>query len=484
MVNSIIYSFVISLLLFFHTTLPIKAENLNPKDYGILEELSGVERYNILMKVHKEAVATGKNVTYEGINKLELEIPENAMSIPLPMITDFAGAELIVKNNKKSLHLFLMQGEKNPVELDKRSLKKSVFRSNPKLRNGRKVLIIEDESPWVEQRIGYDVGVKRKDILYLKRGRAQNKPVQSYNSPFSTPRAYYYDASIDQHVFKNLVFKRTNSSTMKTYLVHFNCIDNIEIINVTTITPSSTLYADQIFAFTDCSNLSFENVVIDGTYSQLRKYGYGISMNNVWHSTFSKLRAHGNWGVFGTYCVNDATIEDSEINRFDIHCYGKDVKSVRCKFEGLYNQFSSVYGTISFDECELKNFVPVLIEASFNAYTPFDLKWNNCTFFLDAKHNYLLKLSEVPEEDNKRPELKQKYLPNIYINNCFVVLAEDVKQWFVIFSNSNNYKDSFDGIDKIIIEDLNLKGNNKLPPEFFSKAVKTTKRIKTNISLK
>lgn len=484
MVNSKKHSFVVFISLIMLTPMPIKADSLNPKDYGVMEELSGVERYNILMKVHKEAVATGKSVTYEGIDKLELEIPENATSIPLPMITDFAGVELIVKNNKKSLHLFFMQGERIPVELDKRSMKKNVFRSIPKLRNGRKLLIIEDESPWVEQRIGYDVGVKRKDILYLKRGRAQNKPVQTYTSSSSNPRAYYYEASTEQHVFKNLVFKRTNSSTMKTYLVHFNCIDNIEINNVTTFTPRSTLYADQIFAFTDCSNLSFQNVVIDGTYSQIRKYGYGISMNNVWHSNFSRLKAHGNWGVFGNYCVNDATIEDSEINRFDIHCYGKDVKSVRCKFEGLYNQFSSVYGTISFDECEFKNFVPLLIEASFNAYTPFDLKWNNCTFYLDARHNYLLTLSGVPEEENNRPELKRKYLPNIFIYNCSVVLADDVKKWFVVWSNGVNYKESFEGINTLLIQNLDLKGQKEITPVLFSKEVRTTKPIKTMITLK
>ena len=73
--------------------------------------------------------------------------------------------------------------------------------------------------------------------------------------------------------------------------------------------------------------------------------------------------------MFGNNNINTALIENSEINRFDIHCYGRDISFKDVVFVNLYNQFSSTFGTIRFDRCTFRHFTPVLYEASYNSYT-------------------------------------------------------------------------------------------------------------------
>jgi hypothetical protein len=39
-----------------------------------------------------------------------------------------------------------------------------------------------------------------------------------------------------------------------------------------------------------------------------------------------------------------------------------------------------VFGTVLFDGCRFTDFVPVLLEPTYNAYTPFTLVFKDCTF--------------------------------------------------------------------------------------------------------
>ena len=77
--------------------------------------------------------------------------------------------------------------------------------------------------------------------------------------------------------------------------------------------------------------------------------------------------------MFGNNNVNKAMLQNCDINRFDIHCYGKDVSFEKCSFVDFYNQFSSVYCELYFRSCTFTSFFPILMEYSYNAYTGFDL---------------------------------------------------------------------------------------------------------------
>jgi hypothetical protein len=91
--------------------------------------------------------------------------------------------------------------------------------------------------------------------------------------------------------------------------------------------------------------------------------------------------------------INTALIEDSKINRFDIHCYGRDIAFKNVEFFDLYNQYSSVFGTISHDHCTFTNFVPVLNGGSYNAFVGHDIVFNDCVFNATEKKNCFIKLS-------------------------------------------------------------------------------------------
>ena len=185
------------------------------------------------------------------------------------------------------------------------------------------------------------------------------------------------------------------------------------------------------------TNLRMNNVIINGTYSQERKYGYGISMNNVWNARFKRLRAHGKWGVFGNNNVNHTVIEDSDINRFDIHCYGRDVFCYRTTFRNIYNQFSSLYGQLVFDGCVFINFVPVLFEDTYSAYTPFELVIKNSTIAVRADRPCLVAAGyAVDPPEGARRELCETSWPNVTIDNVEVVLPPGQKDWLVFKINS------------------------------------------------
>ena len=227
-------------------------------------------------------------------------------------------------------------------------------------------------------------------------------------------------------MFKNLKFVRTDKSKHKTFLLAVENQANVELSNIHIITPESNKNDDAAIQITNSAMVELNDITIEGTYSQKNKWGYGVKLDNIYDLRIDRMYARANWGVFGTNNINKATLRNCDINRFDIHCYGRDVRCYNCKFTDLYNQFSSVYGDVYFENCTFTNFIPMLIESSYNAYTPFDLTFKSCTFNLTASKNYLMTLSGLEAAHNSRPELSRKALPNITIKNCTVNLADDV----------------------------------------------------------
>jgi len=93
---------------------------LSPFDFGLAEATTDSARYEVLYKTHEAAVAEGKNVSYEGIDSLTIEVKPGFKSIPLTQINDFHGMKLTVKNNAQKYFLFEMIQPATPIEIDKR----------------------------------------------------------------------------------------------------------------------------------------------------------------------------------------------------------------------------------------------------------------------------------------------------------------------------------------------------------------------------
>ena len=453
-----------------------KGECLSPLSYSILDATSGVERYRALERCHRDAVKRNAPISYAGIKTLDIEIPAGAESIPLPDEVDFAGVQLNVLNTQRGFVLFTSTKGSSPVQVTKASIDSGVFADDAEFSKGLHLLIIEDGTPWVKNREGYDYGATRRDVLVVEDGVAKNRVTSPYDNECSSPKTSFVQVG-SQKTYRNLKFGRDPKSTKITYLFAINNSYDVTISDIAIKTPQDNdLYGDAAIQIKNSAKVRMADITIDGTYSQSGKYGYGINLDNVAMFSGERIHARARWGVFGTNNMNGAVLRDCDINRFDIHCYGKDVSCYDCRFSDLYNQFSSVFGDVYFEKCTFTNFIPVLIESSYNAYTPFDLTFKECTFNLTAKRNYLMTLFGLEASHNSRPELSRKALPNITIKNCTVNLAEDVKDWYIINTGRVSYKEPLDYIKKIEVNRLKIAGN--IDYRIFSTELETTEPLK------
>lgn len=405
--------------------------NLSPLDWGFKKATTPMERYFVLKAVHAEAVKRGVDVDYSGMpKKIEIEIPHNATPIGLTENNNFKGITFYVLNKQRELFLFERKGELAPIELAKRDIDDANFQNNPLINKGKCLVVIEDENPWTE-RGGYGYSVKRKDVLLVRNGTGKNKVIQPYNNEYSLPKCAYRYVNDEKTVVKNLKIKRLEDSNKKTYVLRLANLNDVRIETIDIETPEGDMYGDMAFSIYNCTHVRVKNVNIRGTYSQKTEFGYGINMNNVYHSHFKKLNASALWGIFGTNNLSEVTLENCDINRFDIHCYGKNVYCKNTTFHSLYNQFSSFYGKLTFKKCRFKNFIPVLLEASYNAYTDFQLNLIDCKWEVNESRNYLLHAGQLGDAPNRRKELEQKSLPAVFLKNLEIAATVGVKEVYL-----------------------------------------------------
>lgn len=449
--------------------------NLSPNDFGLSRARSGEERFRVLYKTHTAAVAAGVNVSYAGIKHIDLEIPQDAVSIPLTENNDFSGVEFRVRNTKKHFYLFLYSPKSTAISVSKRDIDRGNFRSYPQLAQGRVLLTVSDDNPWVENREGYKYGHTRKDILLLKNGQAQNKTVMPYNNTNSSPSCSFYPLRFKGMTVSNVSLQRSANSTFKTYLMNVSGVDGLTLENVSIHTPENQGESDVAITIKDCTNVTFENVRIEGTYSRSDYSGYGVSMNNIWNFKVRKMYGHGNWGVFGTNNVNVASFEDSDINRFDIHCYGRDVSFKNVTFRDKYNQFASVFGTISFEGCTFIDFTPIVNGPSYNAYVGYDVVMKDCVIEQSQGTAVLIDEGYIDNRVNSRPELSSRCLPNIDISNLTIQVGEKVQKAYLFYFRERSIgKQDIQGLSTIQIDGLRFQYDGdgvRTPADFYTSNV-------------
>lgn len=430
------------------------AKTVSPLQYGYEKAKTGEDRFVVLYKTHCEAVRLGADVDYSGLKEIVLTIPANAKSIPLTNYNDFAGVTITVTNTSHSFFLFTRSFDLEPVKVTKSMINRGSYPTVKKKTSGRALLVIEDKTPWVANRKGYNYAAIRKDALIVENGEAVNTPIYGYKSKQSQPVAYLRELDGKGTVVKNLTFKRTSQSTRITYLLKISNEDNIRITNVQTHTPESNLTADAIFRIENATNIHFTDVRINGIYSGPDAYGYGMSLENVYNVQFDRFYGNGKWGVFGNNNVNTAVFRDSRMNRFDIHCYGKDVIFENCDFFDLYNQFSSFYGRVVFKHCTFTMFIPVSLEMSYNAYTGFDVYLEDCTFNTTAQRHALISAGRLDETGGKRSELAALCWPNVYIKNLTVNASYGANPLYVFVTRGKEQLRNIDYLSEIRIDGL------------------------------
>jgi hypothetical protein len=328
-----------------------------------------------------------------------------------------------VKNIAKDMFLFEMSQDAKPVPVTKSMIDSGDFSSSSELAFGNCLLVIKDEKPWVKKREGYSYGHFRKDCLLLSNGKSINCPIMPYNNEQSVPSCAYARVTSEEKKISNVILLRDSISTRKTFFMNIKCQNNVIIDNVKIVTPNiNSLSIDRIFSIENSANVKFQNIEINGTYSLENKYGYGILMDNVYKSEFNNVSATAKWGLFGCNNINIVHLKNCNLNRFDIHCYGRDVTCDKCEFSNSDCSYTCVFGKIVYKKCDFNNCTPVHIDASYNVYTPFDVTLQDCTFTPSKKRNYIVMGANLLSDFSKgrRQELKDNFIPTVTINNLTI----------------------------------------------------------------
>ena len=70
----------------------------------------------------------------------------------------------------------------------------------------------------------------------------------------------------------------------------------------------------------------------------------------------------------------------------------------------------------------------MLIETSYNAYTEFDVSFDDCVFYTTKTKDYQVNAGSLTVEVNTRPELSEKRLPRVSVNRMRVISLETNKE--------------------------------------------------------
>lgn len=411
----------------YHNT-QIVSKNVSPYEFGLQEARTDVDRYQSLLAAHQAAIVRGVDVDYSGIKSLCIEVPDNHSTIPLTSNTDFKGCVINVRNKIGDVVLFSRVATPKEVNINKRQVDSGDFTSVTALKKGLVLLILDDKTPWVENREGYDYPEYRKDILLVRNGKARNNPIMPYNSRQTELNCSYVIIRDTSFSVSNVVINRTEDSSKKTYCFFINGAYNVHLRDIEVNTPNGNeLWADRVIKISDCAVVHCDKIRIKGTYSLKEKFGYGFDLDNVYNFTLSDSYGHGNWGIFGANNVNGLYVKNCDLNRVDIHLYGRNVSIRDCQLSGLYNQFSGVYGNIVMERCKFNNFTPLINGASYNAYVPYNLFIKDCVWEATAEKNTLIRMGLLKDIINSREELAKKSWPNVYIDGLVVNIPADVR---------------------------------------------------------
>lgn len=396
---------------------------LSLRGRGLADAPTDSARFLLLRQAHLDALAAGTTVSYRGIDTLRLSIPTGAEPIPIGQHNDFGHTVFIVRNNTADLFLFQLAPTMEPLSspADCTTLCTAVdsgnYRFSPALASGRWLLQVVDSTPWVSQRTGHSYGHYRQELIRVDGGLSPDRPAMPYRSTPSRPYLIGRRIGADStFLFANITLLRDSLSSFKTFLLNLESQYAATLSRITVRTPQSDMTDDRILRIYHCASVTLDSVTLLGSYSRTNHSGYGLLMDNCRNTRVLHLRARSPWGIFGTNNLHNTLLAHSDFDRFDIHCYGRDVTFLHCTQTDSYNQFSSVFGTIAFDSCTFTNFTPVLIEPSYNAYPHFVLLMHDCRWHLTRQNHTLINAGHHDTLQPSRPELKAKCLPDIFID--------------------------------------------------------------------
>ena len=423
-------------------------------------------RYWALYDAQAAAAEQGTSVDYSAYRGrlLRIAIPAGAKSIPLAKENNFCDMMLEVSNLTKDMTLFSRTGKAEKVELRATQVDSGWYADHEALRQGVWLIALRDAHPWVAERKGYGYAVYRQDLVMLQDGVAMNRPVMPYSTDSTLLTANAIRTEEVSLRVENLHIRRCPESTHITRAISVSNLCGVTLRNITIATPqyhafksrmrepleafnkqweqryghkashitSATrtrvkLEHDGAIGVSNCFNVRLEDIIVDGTHTVPGSYGYAFSVNNTVEVALNGVKADANWGVFGANNMSATHLKGCHLNRFDVHCYGRDVECHECVFHSKQTQFSSFYGKVIFRQCLFDDCVPVRIRGDYNAHTGFDILMEDCTFRTTLSHHHLVNIILYDTCTNRRPELRERCFPNIEVRGLTVEMPRGVR---------------------------------------------------------
>jgi len=402
----------------------------------------------------KFSTPTGDSTIYLQLNP----VGEDATPIIAPRMIDGNGWTIRVRNNVEWTNPWLFYIRKNNADrfmnmhITPEQIDEGRYPGLNELSPDKWLLIICDSTEWVYRTDENDNSSKyRSDAILVENGLSNDLPIASYNNAETALSYYAFKQNGGAVGLKNLSFVRDTLSSKKIGLVTIRGYDNVQFENILVKfnnnhsynpTPHTTaITGDAVFYISECNHVKLNDVKVLGTYSTETQSGYAFSLNTVSNITFNHVQAEGEWGVMCGYNLNNILITESKLNRFDIHCYGKNAQIINTEFSNSisanhnFNRVGSFFGQLNFKNCLFNNFVPIRFDPSFHIYTGFDLILNGCII-----NNHTGVIVEAVQMDTiqtlLRPSLQELCWPNVHIRNLlFENLSRDTLNIFHLYSS-------------------------------------------------
>lgn len=414
---------------------------------------SGEERYEAIYKAHIMALAMGREPDYSGVGTVELTVPSHPKVIPVGRNIDFKGTVFKVRDNVSDIYLFSMMNSSRKVTVTGKNIDSADYSSVPELASGLYVFRVQDDSLWVANREGYDYGATRRDAVLVRDGKGSCEPCYSYDTPATRLNCSYCPADDELKTFSNVSLIRDPQSTYKVSLLQTSWQNNLKISKIFIQTPQDNdWYGDHAISITNSTNILCEDITFDGTYSQTDHYGYGLSCNSLWNATFRRISSHSRWGVFGCNNLHNSTLEDSDCERFDTHCYGKNITVRNSTITGRGIPVSSIYGTILVENCKFVNCYFYSTRTDYNSYVPFTMVIRDSE--ITPKSTSLMSMGRLNTVTNSRPELAKKNWPDVKIENLTINVPSGYTDMYLFTSSANNLGKPLGNISEVSIDGL------------------------------
>lgn len=429
--------------------------SVSPFDYGLREAATGQARFEALRRTHVAALNLGVSVDYTGVGTVELVIPSGAKPIPLTRETDFKGTVFRVHNDVGKFFLFSLENVFSKVSVSGSQIDEADYSAVPALASGLHILKVADDNHWVDDREGFDHPHDRADAFLVRDGVGSCGPVASYSTAATKINAEWCTADDSRKSLSNVTLERFAESTQNVCLASFRGQNNLYISNVTIRTPQGTgICGDTALDIRYCTNVLCEDMLFDGLYCEEHGSGYGLSINTTWNTTFRRITSHCLWAAFGCNNMQDSYLYDSDVERFDIHCYGKNITIRNSTLTGKGLPCSSLFGTV---RCEDVKFVSCFLFAyrdDYNSYTPFDIVIRNCEMWVNGQ-NGLISMGQLDKGLNARPELSKKSWPNLDIDGLTVHLPAGMPSFsFYYINDMQRYPDPVGYISSVKVKNM------------------------------